>query len=369
MERHKTELPYAELLEQCKDSEVFIHNMMRWHFSKETGTEFWLRLADSLDFDPIRDIKTFRDLKKFPDISSKLRLLRVEELIPRGLSGLQPQICESGGLTGNPKLFIIYEEWVKMLAEWIDRPESADDHGKIMNLQGNVLAVVPTGPHSFGLTTRLHSNALGGLCFHIDFDPRWVRYSIQNGYAGEAERYAAHILRQIDALITTQDIAALVITPPLLSVLAGDDDLMKKMRGKLRYVMMAGAQVNLDEVQLIGKTQLPDCAFRAFYGSSSVISCSRSQLIKQETEQLVYQSFSPFITYDIVNPKTLESVELGERGRVVATHISPYAFFPQVFERDTAVKLPPARGGFGFCAGDVIPDKIVDGKEVITGVY
>ena len=37
-----------------------------WHFSDQTGCPFWLEKKRELPFDPLRDIKCFADLKKFP---------------------------------------------------------------------------------------------------------------------------------------------------------------------------------------------------------------------------------------------------------------------------------------------------------------
>lgn len=361
MEDCKEESMYLDLLEQCRDPEVFIHTMMRWHFSKETGAEFWLRFADELDFDPVKAVKTFRDLKKFPDISARLRTVRAETLIPRGLTGLMPSVYESGGTTGSPKFFIAYEEWIKRLAKWFVAPHRY--------LHGNTLAAVPAGPHIVGAITRMKAHYMGGLCFTIDLDPRWVRLSIHEGYAAEAERYTAHIMKQIQRIIAVQPIKCMVITPPLLRAIAKEDSIIEKLRQNMACIMMGGTQVNLDEVQLIAESFLPDCAFRSIYGSTSKLGACRSQLITADTEQVIYESFSPFITYDIVDPETLESVDVGSRGRVVASHLSPYAFYPQVFERDMGTKLPPAPGMFGACVADIVSDRISGGAELIEGVY
>ncbi|RSN77392.1 phenazine antibiotic biosynthesis protein, partial [Streptomyces sp. WAC 05379] len=72
--------------DETPDGEELITAAMRWHFSPETGSPFWLERAGKLDFDPLRDVKSFADLRLFPNLVNELRDVRVEELIPRGLT-------------------------------------------------------------------------------------------------------------------------------------------------------------------------------------------------------------------------------------------------------------------------------------------
>jgi hypothetical protein len=39
--------------------------MIAWHFHDATGCPFWLERKRSLKFDPLTEIKSFADLKKF----------------------------------------------------------------------------------------------------------------------------------------------------------------------------------------------------------------------------------------------------------------------------------------------------------------
>ena len=152
-------------------ADAFVRSMMRWHFEPETGTDFWLAMRDHLDFDPLRDVESFDDLKRFPDVSEHLRRTPVDALAPRGLKGqLQPLVFESGGTSGKPKHVVAYEEWMRELVDWriaryVDRPNRP---------RGHTLAAVPTGPHIVGAVNRIRAQRLGGMVFSIDLDPRWV---------------------------------------------------------------------------------------------------------------------------------------------------------------------------------------------------
>ncbi|GAA3027686.1 hypothetical protein GCM10020000_00120 [Streptomyces olivoverticillatus] len=107
------ELPYG----QHPDPEAFLHAAMRWHFSPETGSPFWLNQAPRLGFDPLTDIRTFTDLARFPNVANQLRDIPARDLIPPRLRTL-PRITgiyDSGGTTGAPKRVVMLDEWLQML--------------------------------------------------------------------------------------------------------------------------------------------------------------------------------------------------------------------------------------------------------------
>ncbi len=75
------DVPRAEPVD---DPEAFLRAAIAWHFGQETGSAFWLRAARDLHFDPVTDVRTFADLRLFPNLLSQLRTEPVEDLIPRG---------------------------------------------------------------------------------------------------------------------------------------------------------------------------------------------------------------------------------------------------------------------------------------------
>jgi hypothetical protein len=88
------------------DLEAYLRTAIAWHFGAATGSPFWLRAGQALDFDPLTDVQTFRDLRRFPGLVDELRSVPVEDLIPRGYGSPPPipRVFESGGTTGAPKL-------------------------------------------------------------------------------------------------------------------------------------------------------------------------------------------------------------------------------------------------------------------------
>ena len=73
-----------------------------------------------LDFDPLTDVRTFTDLRLFPNLTDQLRSVPVEDLIPRGYGTPLPipRIYESGGTTGAPKRTAQLPDWVEQVTRW-----------------------------------------------------------------------------------------------------------------------------------------------------------------------------------------------------------------------------------------------------------
>jgi phenylacetate-coenzyme A ligase PaaK-like adenylate-forming protein len=88
---------------------------VHWHFSESTGSPFWLEKKAELNFDPLTEIKSFEDLKKFPLFEDDwLRGGPVRRWIPKGLADKPAYVFETGGTTGTPKSRVVMED------HWID---------------------------------------------------------------------------------------------------------------------------------------------------------------------------------------------------------------------------------------------------------
>ncbi|WFQ79979.1 phenazine antibiotic biosynthesis protein [Xenorhabdus sp. SF857] len=360
---HEIEMLTAEQASQNPNR--FVQAIMKWHFSEKTGPDFWLAMRKELPFNPIRDVNTFDDLRKFPDISERLRTVPIQQLLPRGLKNdHRVSVYESGGTTGAPKYVVAYDEWIETLVDW--RMSSYKDRqGRPV---GNTLAAVPSGPHIVGAINKTRAQKLGGLYFTIDIDPRWVKSLIREGDTASVRRYSSHLVDQIENTLLNQDIRFLVTTPPVLRELVKRTELIVHMRRSLAQITLGGTEINLDEVKFIASEILPECEFSTSYGSTSALGVSRSLLIKADSARVEYNSFTPFITYDVVDRNTLETVEYGQRGTVVVSHLSRYAFYPRILERDTAIRLP-GDGKVGDRVADIAAETTFGGCKVIEGVY
>ena len=349
------------------DPDEFLRAAMEWHFNPETGSPYWLKRAGTLDFDPRRDVRTHEDLKLFPNVTSELRDVRVEDLIPRGY-GDRPElvgIFESGGTTGAPKRVVFLKDWFDRSLAW--NCAFLDAHGVERGL--NWLGVVPSGPHSIGELFRRSSMTHGARAFAIDMDPRWVKKLISLGRISEAGEYAEHLIDQAAFILQGQDIGALHITPPLLERLARRDDLVELVNEKVRTIRWGGARMDPDSRYLYKTEVFPGITLCGNYGSTMILGFAGERPGLSDGDPCVFDPLSPYVSFSIVDPENLRPVAYGERGQVIVNHVSKSFLLPNNLERDTATRIEPPAGQVGDSVADVAPVATFDNETVIEGVY
>lgn len=346
--------------------EQHLADVMKWHFSPNTGSAFWLERQRRLEFDPLRDVRSFADLALFPDVSSELRDVPIEDLHPRGLKRADiAGVFESGGTTGTPKRVVAYGAWFELLIDWrLEGVERSSD-----GAPKNTLAIVPGGPHIVGAVNLRRARALGGQCFTVDLDPRWVKKLIARRDFAGVKAYAEHLVDQAEAIIASQHIAYLVTTPPLLEAIARRRPLVEHLNRTLETINWGGTQMDVDTLDHLKSSVFPDVAFTASYGSTMILGDTKSRHGQDHAGAPIFDSFAPYVVLEVVDAETRRPVAFNERGRVVMNHLSRFALIPNVLERDTAVRLPPLPDRPGAAVADVRPVPEVDGQAVIEGVY
>lgn len=356
-------LPELEDSTTPVDPEEFLHAALRWHFTPGTGSPLWLDLARGLDFDPVRDIRSWADLGRFPDIAAPLRDRPVADLLPAGLAGdPPPSVFETGGTTGSPKRLLYTDRWTRRALEW----KTAELRAAGFPAGAPWLVAMPSGPHAFGHTTRAQARALGSVLHTVDLDPRWVKKLIAAG--GDPAPYLAHLTDQLGHLIRTQRIGALTTTPPILTELLLHDDLADRLRDSLRYLALAGAHLDDDTYDLIAGA-LPGTVVQNIYGSTMVLTTARLRDPAAPPPLAVYDGYPPYVTFAVVDPDNHTPVPYGERGQVRMTHLSSGVFIPNNLERDTAIRLPAPPGAPGDALSSPQPLAAFDGEPVVQGVY
>ena len=65
--------------------DAHVREIVRWHFSAETGSPFWLEWARKAGWDPVTDVNSFADLvARFPHFQDEwLRDLQPEVWVPK----------------------------------------------------------------------------------------------------------------------------------------------------------------------------------------------------------------------------------------------------------------------------------------------
>jgi phenylacetate-coenzyme A ligase PaaK-like adenylate-forming protein len=346
------------------DPDAYLRAAIAWHFGEETGSAFWLRTAKTLEFDPLTDIKTFADLRRFPNLLGELRTVPVEDLIPRGYGSPPPvpQIFESGGTTGAPKRTAQLPDWVAQVIQW----QTEDFAGGGFVAGRGFLCLMPSGPHGVGYFSRLVSARLGSAFHAVDIDPRWVKKIAARNAAPDVAAYVDHVLEQAKHILQTQNVANLHATPPLLEAIARDDHLVDLVNEKIRYLLLSGAHVDADTLDLL-RDIFPKAAITMAFGSTMVL----SQAVTRTTDDgsFVFDPRSPYVVFWVIDPDTREQVPYGELGQVVMNHVSKGMFIPNNLERDMAIRMPGPTPHLSDSVSAVRPVATFEGEAVIEGVY
>ncbi|MEE2854090.1 MAG: phenazine antibiotic biosynthesis protein [Actinomycetota bacterium] len=349
------------------DADAYLRAAIAWHFGDDTGSPFWLRAAHTLGFDPLTDINTFADLRLFPNLINELRSVPVDDLIPRGYAAEGaaaplPQIFESGGTTGAPKRTVQMPDWVAQVVEWQTEDFAA---GGFRRGQG-FLCLMPSGPHGVGYFSRLVSQRLGAVFHAIDIDPRWVKKIAARGAAGEVAAYVDHVVEQAAFALRTQNVANLQTTPPLLEAIARNDRIVDLVNDKIRYLLLSGAHVDADTLDLL-RGIFPTTTVAMAFGSTMVLSQAVTRIV--DGDAFVFDPRTPYVVFWVVDPDTGQRVPYGQRGQVVMNHVSKGMFIPNNLERDLAIRMPGPAGDLSDSVSEVRPVTTFEGEAVIEGVY
>ena len=88
------------------------YEIVQWHFHESTGCPFWLEKKSTLKFDPLKEIRGFDDLKKFPLFEDEwLRGGPVRRWVPKALADKPIYVFETGGTTGVPKSRVVIDDF------------------------------------------------------------------------------------------------------------------------------------------------------------------------------------------------------------------------------------------------------------------
>ncbi|MUM18520.1 acyl--CoA ligase [Mycobacterium sp. CBMA271] len=345
------------------DPVAYLRTAIAWHFGDDTGSPFWLQIARTLDFNPLTDVNGFEDLRLFPNVVNELRLAPIEDLIPRGygLPAPIPKIFESGGTTGAPKRTAQLPDWVEQVTQW--QIEDFTSGGFVVG--SGLLFLMPTGPHGVGHFSRAVSERLGSVFYPVDLDPRWVKKIAARGAAAEVSAYVEHVLEQARFVLQTQKVGNLHTSPPLLGAIARDDTLVDLVNQQIRYILLSGAHVDLDTLDLLREV-FPTAAIAMAFGSTMILSQTKTRV---DGDAFVFDPRSPYVVFWVIDPDTGERVPYGERGQVVMNHISKGMFIPNNLERDSAIRVRGLDGQIGDSVSEVAPVATFDGEAVIEGVY
>ena len=316
--------------------DAHVRETVAWHFDPATGSPFWLERAAGLGFDPRREIRGYEDLRLFGHFEdSWLRGGPVRRFIPQAFAGRPAYVFETGGSTGVPKsrvnvedFQIDYEMFSDSLAEE-GFPRGAD-----------WLMLGPTGPRRLRLAVEHLAQHRGGICFHVDLDPRWVNRLIKDGRLRELEAYKAHVVEQGLTVLRAHEIRCLFTTPKLLEALCERVSLVKL---GIRGIFCGGTEMNAQFHRFAREELVPGVDFVPTYGNTLMgLACHKPFDPAAPDYTITYYPPSPRAVFELVDPADPErAVGYGETGRVMLTTLTRDFFMPRFLERDEGERAAP----------------------------
>ncbi|GAA5508937.1 hypothetical protein [Novipirellula caenicola] len=320
---------------------------VHWHFSDDTGSPFWLEKKRELNFDPLKDVKSFDDLKKFPLFEDEwLRGGPIRRWVPKGHAGKPVYVFETGGTTGIPKSRMVIEDHWKDYELFSNTlPEKYFPKG------ANWLMLGPSGPRRLRLAVEHLAQHRDGICFCIDLDPRWVVKLIKKGWMEHLEEYKKHCIDQAITILTAgHDVKCMFGTPKLIESLG---EALEERGTSLQEVGITGifsggteftpqwTRFCVEEL-LGGPPEESGVYMTPTYGNTLMgLACSKP-ITAADGYKISYYAPQPRAATEVVRFDDYNQVVgFGETGRVKLYTLTDEFFVPGFMERDEGEREAP----------------------------
>ena len=326
--------------------DTHIVETVRWHFSPETGTPYWIDYAQDKGIDPLNDVKGFADV---------VRLFG-------HFDGKPFTIFETGGTTGMPKQRIGWEDYK---IDYTAFSETLDDEA--FPRGGYWLMMGPTGPRRLRLAIEHLANVRGCSCYFVDLDPRWVKKLIKNKQFDQAKAYMEHVIDQAMLVIRNRRVDALFTTPKLLESLA---EKVSIPDSGIKGVFCGGTQMQPQYVRFLIEEVLENrTRLVPTYGNTLMGLAAHKPLTAEDNFSITYYAPQPRAVLRVVDPdRTDETVDYGQWGRVELSTFTRELFMPRYLERDEAIRRKPCDRFPWDGVGDVRPFGASE-QTIVEGVY
>ncbi len=317
------------------------------HFDDRTGCPFWLEKKRELKFDPLKDVRCFEDLKKFPPFEDEwLRGGPVEKWRPKHLANKPTYVFETGGTTGIPKSRMVIDDF---RIDYELFSETLPD--KYFPRNSNWLMLGPSGPRRLRLAVEHLCQFRGGICFCIDLDPRWVVKLIKKGWMEHLEEYKKHCIDQAITVLTAgHSIKCVFATPKLLDSLCVELENRGTSVKELGItgIFSGGTEFTPQwtryavEELLGGPPEEGGVYMTPTYGNTLMgLACSKP-VTAAEKYKISYYAPQPRAVTEVVDfYDNDQSVSIGQTGRVRLTTLTQEFFVPGFLERDEGEREPP----------------------------
>ncbi|MEM7199036.1 MAG: hypothetical protein AAF628_02155 [Planctomycetota bacterium] len=336
---------------------------VRWHFSKDTGTPYWLDWAAKAGWDPAGEVKGFADVERFPPFDGELlRTEPHERWIPKAYAGRPFTIFETGGTTGLPKQRIGWDDYK---IDYEDFSATLTDEAFPRN--GYWLMVGPTGPRRLRLAIEHLANHRACSCYFVDLDPRWVKKLIKGKEFAQAKAYMAHVIDQAVTILQARKVDALFTTPKLLEELG---ERLSIPDAGVKGVFCGGTTMTPQNTRFLVEEVLERrTEFVPTYGNTLMGLAAHKPGLREDKYSITYHAPQPRAVLRVVDPEATERVvDYDAWGRVELTTLTKELFMPRFLERDEAIRRAPCDAYPWDGVGEVRPFS-EQAEKIVEGVY
>ena len=318
-----------------------------WHFHESTGCPFWLDKKSTLNFDPLTEIRSFDDLKKFdPFQDDWLRGGPVRRWVPQPYAEKPIYVFETGGTTGIPKSRVAIDDFrtdYSLFSKTL--PEEHFPQGSDWLMLG------PSGPRRLRLAVEHLAQQRGGIFFCIDLDPRWVIKLIRKGWMEHLEEYKRHCIDQAITVLTSgHDVRCMFGTPKLIEslCLALEERGTSLAEAGIKGIFSGGTEFTPQWTRFCieelfgGPPEESGIYMTPTYGNTLMgLACSKP-VTSAEGYKISYFAPQPRAVIEVVDFDDNDSVVAhGKTGRVKLTTLTKEFFVPGFLERDEGEREPP----------------------------
>jgi len=323
--------------------DAHVREVIAWHFHPDTGTPFWLEKAKSYNFNPLKDVQCFEDLKLFGHFEDEwLRGGPVRRWIPKGYADRPWYVFETGGTTGIPKSRVVMDDFridYEMFSHTL--PDEYFPKGS------NWLMLGPSGPRRLRLAVEHLAQYRGGISFCVDLDPRWVIKVIKKGWMEHLKAYQDHVIDQAMTILTAgHDIKCMFTTPKLLDYLAKRlEDQGKSIREMgITGIFCGGTEMTSQWIRFTIEEYLGEGVYIApTYGNTLMGLAAADMPTAEEDYKITYYAPQPRAVVEVVDFEDYDKVvPYGAEGRVQLTTLTKEFFVPRFMERDEGVREYPS---------------------------
>jgi len=325
-----------------QELDAHTHELVQWHFGPETGSPFWLEKSKEFDFDPLKDVNCFDDLKKFPLFEDDwLRGGPVRRWLPQAYADKPVYVFETGGTTGIPKSRVVVDDFridYEMFSDTL--PEESFPKGS------NWLMLGPSGPRRLRLAVEHLAQYRGGISFCVDLDPRWVVKLLKKNKIAEVKEYSNHVVDQAMTILSAgHEIKCMFTTPKLLEALAMRllDEGSSIAESGITGIFCGGTEFTPQWYRFAREELLgPDVFITPTYGNTLMGLACGKPFDPADDYKITYFAPQPRAVVEVVDfDDHTQVVEMGGTGRVKLYTLSKELFIPGFLERDEGEREPP----------------------------